>query len=99
MTTRSSGPEVVRKRGFGTLAAAGASVHFLQKLAHCVAGEEFVPHVCIVDGKRHIRRFLEEALEELGLTACECTQVGEQSAVLDGQAPDLVITGLPTITP
>src|SRR5258706_4628118 len=30
----SSGPEVVRERGFGTLVAAGVSVHFLQELAH-----------------------------------------------------------------
>jgi len=50
-------------------------------------------------GKRHIRKFLEEALEELGFSVCECTQVGELSAVLDGQAPNLVIAGLPTITP
>jgi hypothetical protein len=40
-----------------------------------------------------IRKFLEEALEELGFTACECTQVGKPSAVLDGQAPTPVIAG------
>jgi EAL domain-containing protein (putative c-di-GMP-specific phosphodiesterase class I)/CheY-like chemotaxis protein len=54
------------------------------------------PRVCIADGKRHIRKFLGEALEELGFITCECTQVGELSAVLDGQAPDLVIVGLST---
>jgi DNA-binding response OmpR family regulator len=42
----------------------------------------------------HIRKFLEEALAELGFTICECTQVGEPSAVLDGQAPDLIFAGL-----
>jgi EAL domain-containing protein (putative c-di-GMP-specific phosphodiesterase class I) len=52
------------------------------------------PRVCIADGKRHIRKFLGEALEELGFITRECTQVGELSAVLDGQAPDLVIVGL-----
>jgi len=52
------------------------------------------PRVCIADGKRHIRKFLEEALEELGFITRECTQVGELSAVLDGHAPDLVIVGL-----
>jgi EAL domain-containing protein (putative c-di-GMP-specific phosphodiesterase class I)/CheY-like chemotaxis protein len=54
------------------------------------------PRVCIADGKRHIRKFLGEALEELGFITRECTQVGELSAVLDGQAPDLVIVGLST---
>src|SRR3982074_470093 len=54
------------------------------------------PRVCIADGKRHIRKFLGEALEELGFITCECTQIGELSAVLDGQAPDLVIVGLST---
>src|SRR5258708_37807238 len=47
------------------------------------------PRVCIADGKRHIRKFLGEALEELGFITCECTQVGELNAVLDGEAPDL----------
>src|SRR5450759_1063452 len=48
----------------------------------------------LADGKQHIRKFLGEALEELGFIICECTQVGELSAVLDAQAPDLVIVGL-----
>ena len=52
------------------------------------------PRVCIADGKQHIRKFLGEALEELGFITCECTQVRELSAVLDGQAPDLVIVGM-----
>jgi len=52
------------------------------------------PRVCIGDGKPHIRKFLGEALEELGFITCECTQVGELSAVLDGQAPNLVVVGL-----
>jgi hypothetical protein len=46
-----------------------------------------------------IRKFPEEALEELGFTTCECTQVGELSAVLDGQPPDLTIAGLLPMTP
>lgn len=52
------------------------------------------PRVCIADGKRHIRKFLGEALEQLGFITCECTQVGELNAVLDGEAPDLVVLGL-----
>jgi hypothetical protein len=58
-----------------------------------VAGEKSCLAFCIVDAKRHIRKFLEEALGELGFTTCEL------SAVLDGQAPDLVIAGLPPMTP
>jgi len=50
--------------------------------------------VCIADGKPHMRKFLGEALEELGFVTCECTQVGELSAVLDGQLTDLVVVGL-----
>ena len=52
------------------------------------------PRVCVADGKQHIRKFLGEALEELGFITCECTQVGELGAVLDAQLPDLVVVGL-----
>jgi len=52
------------------------------------------PRVCIADGKPHIRKFLGEALEELGFITCECAQVGELSAAIDGQImPDLVLVG------
>ncbi len=64
-----------------------------------VGWRKVMPRVCIVDGKRHIRKFLEEALEELGFTTCECTQVAELSPMLDGRAPDLVIAGLPPMPP
>jgi len=37
-----------------------------------------------IDGKRHVRKFLEQALEEI---TSMYTQVGELSAVHDGQAP------------
>jgi EAL domain-containing protein (putative c-di-GMP-specific phosphodiesterase class I) len=50
--------------------------------------------VCIADSKPHIRKFLGESLEELGFITCECTQVGELNAVLDGQPPELVVVGL-----
>ena len=45
---------------------------------------------CIVDGKQHSRNFLEETLEEPGFTTRACTPVGE---------PDLVLAGLPPMTP
>lgn len=52
------------------------------------------PRVCIADSKPHIRKFLRETLDELGFITCECTQVSELSALLDGQAPDLVAVGM-----
>ncbi len=51
------------------------------------------PRVCVADGKQHIRKFLGEALEELGFITSECTQVGELSTVLNAQLPDLVVVG------
>jgi EAL domain-containing protein (putative c-di-GMP-specific phosphodiesterase class I) len=53
-----------------------------------------VPCVCVADGKQYIRRFVGEALEELGFITSECTQVGELSTVLDAQRPDLFVVGL-----
>ena len=53
-----------------------------------------VPRVCVADRKQHIRRFIGEALEELGFITCECAQVGELGAVLDAHLPDLVVLGL-----
>lgn len=51
--------------------------------------------VCIADGNEYIRMFLGETLKELGFITCQCTQVSELSAVLDGQMmPDLVVVGL-----
>jgi len=55
-----------------------------------------VPCICVADGKQHIRKFVGEALEELGFITCECTQVGELSAVLDARLPDLVVVGFST---
>ena len=52
------------------------------------------PRVCIADGKQHIRKFLGEALEEIGFITCECTQVAELDAALDAQLSDLVVVGL-----
>ncbi|HET7680928.1 MAG TPA: EAL domain-containing protein [Xanthobacteraceae bacterium] len=52
------------------------------------------PRVCIIDSKPHIRKFLAEALEELGFITCACSQVGELSAVLSAQVPDLCVMGL-----
>jgi EAL domain-containing protein (putative c-di-GMP-specific phosphodiesterase class I)/CheY-like chemotaxis protein len=52
------------------------------------------PRVCVADNKQHIRRFLGEALEELGFITCECMQVSDLGALLDAQLPDLVVLDL-----
>ena len=51
------------------------------------------PRACTSDGKRHIRTFLTETLEELGFVTCECAGVGELGAVLDARPPDLLVLG------
>jgi EAL domain-containing protein (putative c-di-GMP-specific phosphodiesterase class I)/CheY-like chemotaxis protein len=53
-----------------------------------------VPHVCVTDGKQHIRNFLREALKELGFTAYECAEEHDLNAALDARTPDLVLLGL-----
>src|SRR5512139_2747768 len=53
-----------------------------------------VPRVCVIMHKPHVRMFLSEALEELGLVACECAEPDALGLVLEIEAPDLVIVGL-----
>jgi EAL domain-containing protein (putative c-di-GMP-specific phosphodiesterase class I) len=52
-----------------------------------------VPRVCVVDGKQHIRKFVGEALEEIGFITSECTQVSELSTVVDAELPHLFVVG------
>jgi EAL domain-containing protein (putative c-di-GMP-specific phosphodiesterase class I) len=52
------------------------------------------PRVCVVDSKRHIRKFLRDALEELGFITYECTQASDLHRMLDNSLPDLVVLGL-----
>jgi hypothetical protein len=53
-----------------------------------------VPRVCITDGKQHIRRYLREALNELGFSTYECVEAEELIAALDAAPPSLVVVGL-----
>jgi EAL domain-containing protein (putative c-di-GMP-specific phosphodiesterase class I) len=69
-----------------TAAGASSSAQFGRR--------KIAPRVCIADSKPHIRKFLRETLEEFGFITCECTQIGELSAVLKGHAPDLIVMGL-----
>src|SRR5262245_64453500 len=52
------------------------------------------PQVCIVDRKRHIRRFLGEALEELGFITRECADVEGLYQAFFAVPPDLVVSGV-----
>jgi CheY-like chemotaxis protein len=53
-----------------------------------------MPRACVTDGKKHLRTFLSDALEELGFITSECAQAGELAAVLDAQQPDLFVLGV-----
>jgi len=52
------------------------------------------PQVCIVDRKQHIRRFLGDALEELGFITHECADIESLGVQFRAVPPDLVVLGL-----
>ena len=52
------------------------------------------PRACIADGKKHIRTFLAETLEELGFITAESSSSSDLGPILDFEAPDLVVLGL-----
>ena len=49
--------------------------------------------VCLVDGKRHIRKFLRYAFEEFYFTTRCCANNSELDATLELQLPDLIVLG------
>jgi EAL domain-containing protein (putative c-di-GMP-specific phosphodiesterase class I)/CheY-like chemotaxis protein len=55
---------------------------------------KMMPRACVTDGKKHLRLFLAEALEELGFITSECDQASELAGVLDMHQPDLVVLGV-----
>ncbi len=57
------------------------------------------PRACIIDGKKHIRMFLSEAIEEFGLVTCECERTEELHPLLGQEPPDLIILGLSAGSP
>ncbi len=58
--------------------------------------QRLAPHVCIVDGKPHIRKFLAQTLEELGFVARECGRAPEVNTELKSRDLDLIVIGLLT---
>jgi EAL domain-containing protein (putative c-di-GMP-specific phosphodiesterase class I)/CheY-like chemotaxis protein len=55
-----------------------------------------VPHACVVDGKKHLRAFLSEIIEDLGLVATECANADELKTTFENQLPDLIVFGVST---
>ena len=57
------------------------------------------PRVCIVAARPHVRTFLGECFEELGLTTCDCPAVGAIGDLHSVETPDLVAVDLSTPDP
>src|SRR4029077_572074 len=53
-----------------------------------------MPRACVADGKKHLRTFLADILEDLGFITSECAQASELAGVLDAQQPDLLVLGV-----
>ena len=60
----------------------------------CFGHRKMMPRACLADGKKHLRTFLADALEELGFITSECGQASELAGVLDTHQPDLVVLGV-----
>lgn len=53
-----------------------------------------IPRACIAEGKKHLRTFLADILEDLGFVTSECAKVDELGEILAAQVPDIVILGV-----
>src|SRR5216684_1779828 len=52
------------------------------------------PRACVADGKRHLRAFMSEVLEDLGFVTSECGSADELQTVLANELPDLILFGI-----
>jgi EAL domain-containing protein (putative c-di-GMP-specific phosphodiesterase class I) len=52
------------------------------------------PHICVTEGKQHIRRFLRDTLSEFGFTISECVDTLDLRTALDTRPPDFIVLGL-----
>jgi len=52
------------------------------------------PHGLVIDIKQHIRKFLGEALEDIGFITSECAHVRSVHGALNAVLPDLIVVGL-----
>src|SRR4051812_3061352 len=55
---------------------------------------KMMPRVCVADGKRHLRAFMSEVLEDLGFVTSECASADELQAMLATELPDLILLGI-----
>jgi len=53
-----------------------------------------VPRVCVADGKKHLRAFLTDILEDLGFVTSERASADELQEILTAHLPDLVVIGV-----
>ncbi len=53
-----------------------------------------VPRVCVADGKKHLRAFLTEILEDFGFVTSECAKADDLEEILTTHLPDLVVIGV-----
>jgi EAL domain-containing protein (putative c-di-GMP-specific phosphodiesterase class I)/CheY-like chemotaxis protein len=53
-----------------------------------------MPRACVADGKRHLRAFMSEVLEDLGFVTSECSGASELQTVLATELPDLILLGI-----
>ena len=68
--------------------------HAETELAPTFGRRKVAPRACVADGKRHIRNFLREALEDLDFVCSECPSVDSVAAIVTEHRPDLFIVGL-----
>lgn len=69
-------------------------VESIERKATTFGRRKVTPRACIVEGKRHLRAFLREVLEDLGFVTSECGHVDELTGVLASDLPDLVLFGI-----
>ncbi len=55
---------------------------------------KMMPRACVADGKRHLRAFMSEVLEDLGFVTSECASADELQATLAAGLPDLILLGI-----
>ena len=55
---------------------------------------KMMPRACVADGKRHLRAFMSEVLEDLGFVTSECASADELQVMLATDLPDLILLGV-----
>src|SRR5258708_1435489 len=74
-----------------------ARMNLINPNEHARAGSfghrKVMPRACVADGKKHLRMFIADALEDLGFITSECAHARELAEGLDAQQPDVVVLG------